>query len=129
MTRELEKRIYVKALLIGFAIFVIGAILGFYKFSIGIAIGTITSIFNFKLLAVRTNIISSSKKPPNPFFIIGSFSFRFLIMGAVLWIAIQRGLTLFAGASVGLFMVTIAIYINGMVNKKETYVPSSPNSN
>ncbi len=120
MTKELEKKIYLKAVLISLIFVAIGVLFGFYKFAAGIVIGTITGIINFRLLAIKTSIITSFRKTPNPFIIIGNLLFRFLIMGAVLWIAINRGIAVFAGASTGLFMVTFAIYANSFSIKAKS---------
>ena len=128
-TQELEKRIYIKALLLGVLVGIAGLILGFFMFSIGIVVGTLTSMLNFKLLAIRTNILTSSGKTPNPFFVIGSYLFRLIIMGAVLWVAINKGLELFLGACLGLFTVTLAIYAETFLNREKIYGRSSGHNN
>jgi len=120
MTGNLEKRIYIKTVIIAGIIALLALLTGFHKFSIGIIIGSAISILNFKLLAIRTNLITSSKKGPNPFFIMASYIFRFTIMGIALWITISKDILMFFGTSAGLFTTMIAAYTDSLFKKTKT---------
>lgn len=112
--RTTQRRIEGKAFILGCLAFFIGlAFLG-VKFSLGLMTGTLISILNFRLLAKMVIKSSTSKKLPFIFF-IRSYLVRYILMGLVLWVAINKSLICFLGASAGLFMVKAAIYADNFL--------------
>lgn len=107
--KTLRRKIEAKVFILACPVFFIGlAFLGI-KFSFGFLAGALMSILNFRLLAKTVIRLSTLKKTSGVFF-IGSYSLRYILMGLVLWIAINKSLLCFLGASIGLFMVKAAIY-------------------
>lgn len=108
----LRRRISLEAILLAGVVCGLSLALKQARFAFGLLVGTLVSILNFKLLANR--LVGSFKLIGSRVFfnLFSSLLFRFGIMGLVLWAAINKGLDLFFGASVGLFMVKFAIYID-----------------
>jgi hypothetical protein len=106
----LKKRIESKALILSCPVFLIGLVFLGVKFSLGLITGIVMSIFNFRLLAKQV-VKSSISKLPLIFF-IRSYFLRYLLMGLMLWVAINISPLCFLGASIGLFMIKVAIYVD-----------------
>jgi len=86
-------------------------------FSAGFLVGGLISMANFSLLArhiarMRGFSIGRAKR-----YIIGKFLAMYVIMAATLFIAATKGMTVFAGAAVGLFAIKFAIFIDGIFIK------------
>jgi hypothetical protein len=115
MTAELEQGIYLKTVI--FAAVIAGAAILFDRMAVaaGLALGTLASMVNFKLLAIRTHAVISTRKSYNPFFFIVNKLARFAIMGAVLWFTANEGVEMFVGASIGLFTVTVTVYADHLL--------------
>ena len=118
MVEDLKDSITNISFLLGLVISLIALIFKRLDFSIGIMLGTLTSILTFRLLAKNVESILRSRIGRVAFRSIGGYFFRFAIMATVLWTAINRSLLCFTGAAIGLFAVRIAIYINAYLEKK-----------
>lgn len=108
----LEKRISFEAFLLASFGCGMALILRQAGVAIGLAVGVLSSILNFKLLVVRAVGLTGVVRPKLFFKFFTSFIFRYAIMGLILWAAINKGLTYFLGVACGLLMVKLAIYID-----------------
>lgn len=115
--RTTQRRIEVKAFILGCLLFFIGLLFLGMEFSLGLIVGTLMSILNFRLLA-RTVVRASVAKKLSPGFFIAGYFVRYALIGLVLWIAINQSLPCFAGASIGLFMVKAAIYVDAFLLRR-----------
>lgn len=102
----------------GLVISLIGLFFKKLDFSIGIMLGTLTSILAFRLLAKNVEGILKSKPSAAAFKSMGGYFFRLAIMATVLWFAINKSLVCFIGAAIGLFATRAAIYINLYLEKR-----------
>ncbi|MCK4463023.1 MAG: ATP synthase subunit I [Candidatus Omnitrophica bacterium] len=122
MIEKLKNSVTNISFLLGLVISLIGLFFKKLDFSIGIMLGTLTSILTFRLLAKNVEGILKSKTSMVAFKSMGGYFFRLIIMAAVLWFAINKSLVCFIGAAIGLFATRIAIYINSYLEKKNAKV-------
>jgi hypothetical protein len=110
--KGLEKKLIKLAFLLGFIAIAVLLILRQYNIAVGLLIGTLVSIVNFKLLT-RDVIKKASEGAGKLFLIIsGGYLLRYGLMAAVLIIAAKKGHYYFLGAAAGLFTIRIAIFID-----------------
>ncbi len=117
MADNIRQRIEKKALFIGAIMILGGLILKQPGFGMGVALGALTSILNFRLIAKKVELITAQQGQNPAVFFIG-YLFRYLLMGIILWVCINRGLPYFSGAACGLFAIRLAIYADSFVVKK-----------
>jgi hypothetical protein len=122
---SLERKITFFGFLIGFVLVVTTFV--FNRFlSLGLALGTVLSIMNFKLLKRHLVKKITSGQVARPGAGIVFYLTRYVIIGLALWLAIERDLFMFWGLALGLFMVRLAIYLeiflskNGKRNRTDT---------
>ncbi|UCC95204.1 MAG: ATP synthase subunit I [Candidatus Omnitrophota bacterium] len=93
----------------------IGFVLSFFikrTFSWGLLLGTVVSIINFLLLERQIKAIVGEKK--FLFFSFFGYIIRYLLMALALFLSIRIDLYMFFGAALGLFMVRLGIYGEGI---------------
>lgn len=118
MIRDLKDSITNISFLLGIILSLIGLIFKKFDFSIGILLGTLTSILTFRLLAKNIEGMVKSSTGKVAFKAMGGYFFRLAIMAVVLWTAINKSIICFVGAALGLFATRIAIYINTYLEGK-----------
>lgn len=117
MADNIKQGIEKKALLIGAIVALAGAPFKLFGFSIGVVLGALISVFNFRLLAKKVELIAAGIGKPAAIFL--GYIFRYILMGIVLWICINRGFSYFLGAACGLFAIRVAIYIDSFVVQRQ----------
>ena len=117
MAEDIRVSIEKKAFIVGVAAALAGVIFRQVGFSMGIALGTLISLLNFRLLAKKVELAAAGQGYNPAVFFLG-YIFRYLLMGLTLWVCINRGLTYFVGAACGLFAIRIAIYADSFIPKK-----------
>lgn len=113
MVDNIAQDIKKKAFFMGMMVALGGIIFGQFGFSIGILLGTLMSILNFIMLEKKMKIIAASASGSgrnNPTSLFLNYIFRYLLMALALWICINRGLSYFLGAALGLFTIRLGIY-------------------
>lgn len=118
MIEKLKNSVTNISFLLGLSISLVSLIFKKIDFSIGIILGTLTSVLTFRLLAKNVEGILKSSRKAVAFKSVGGYFFRLAIMAIVLWAAINRSLVCFIGAAIGLFATRMAIYINAFLEKK-----------
>ncbi len=111
---NLEKKIIISSLILIFIVALISLIIKRKDIASGFLIGGSISLFNFGILKLNIkNFISAKSKLRYIIFLMG-YLIRYLIMAVALWIAINRGFGYFWSVAAGLFLVRIAILLNGL---------------
>ena len=112
--QELKKQIIAKAFIIGGLISLVCLLLGFTNVSLGVLLGTLVSILNFRLLAKNVeNFNIKSTRLNASFYFFSNYLVRYGIMGIILWLSLKyKGLHSFIGTVIGLFMIRASIFYN-----------------
>lgn len=104
------KEVYRKSIYLSLLPISIGIILADIFFILGIILGLTCAMFNFYLLSRKIVFLSLTAEKFKPIYIFSNYIFRYLIMAIILVLAIKINLSAFVGASLGLFIIPLAIY-------------------
>jgi|GEM_PF-3220434 len=102
-----------------FIMLIISLAAGFFsrKFSIGFLMGGAVAMMNFSLLAGHIATMKGLAGKRAKSYIMGRFLVMYAVMALFLFVAITKGMYVFAGTALGLLVIKFAIFIDGILIK------------